>query len=69
MTVREVRVRELGGDDGQHDPQLYDELVADAAGRVPLIAIRRLSLTEQVLTHGTPLPKDVEHRIERAPNG
>ncbi len=46
----------LVGDDGQHDPVLYDELVADAPGRVELIAIRELSVAEQVLTHGTPGP-------------
>jgi hypothetical protein len=46
----------LVGDDGQHDPQLYDELVRTAPGHVRLVAVRRLSGTEQVLTHGTPFP-------------
>jgi phosphatidate phosphatase APP1 len=46
----------LVGDDGQHDPALYDELVADAPGRVRLVAIRELTATQQVLTHGTPGP-------------
>ena len=46
----------LVGDDGQHDPQLYREAAADRPGRVLAIAIRRLSPTEQVLTHGSPLP-------------
>jgi phosphatidate phosphatase APP1 len=47
----------LVGDDGQHDPALYDELSADAPGAVRLIAIRELSATEQVLTHGAPVPR------------
>jgi len=44
------------GDDGQHDRQLYDEAAAAAPGRVRAVLIRRLSATEQVLTHGTPEP-------------
>ncbi|MGN6600631.1 MAG: App1 family protein [Actinomycetes bacterium] len=44
----------LVGDDGQHDPQLYSELVEELPDRVRLVAIRELSPTEQVLTHGTP---------------
>ena len=46
----------LVGDDGQHDPALYDELVWARPDRVRLVAIRQLGLTEQVLTHGTPAP-------------
>lgn len=46
----------LIGDDGQHDPQLYDDLICDCPTRVDLVAIRQLSATEQVLTHGTPAP-------------
>ncbi len=46
----------LVGDDGQHDPDLYDEAAAGAAGRVRAVVIRQLSATEQVLTHGTPEP-------------
>ena len=48
----------LVGDDGQHDPQVYDELAAEAPEAVRLIAIRQLSVTEQVRTHGTPQPPD-----------
>lgn len=44
----------LVGDDGQHDPALYDELATEAPARVSLVLIRRLSAAEQVLTHGTP---------------
>ncbi len=46
----------LVGDDGQHDPDLYDEAAAAAPGRVRAVIIRQLSATEQVLTHGTPEP-------------
>ncbi len=46
----------LVGDDGQHDPALYEELVWARPERVRLVAIRELGLTEQVLTHGTPTP-------------
>ena len=48
----------LVGDDGQHDPALYAEVVAAFPGRVRTVAIRQLSALEQVLTHGTtePLP-------------
>jgi hypothetical protein len=46
----------LVGDDGQHDPSLYEELVTEAPDRVRLVAIRQLSPTEQVLTHGLPTP-------------
>ncbi len=46
----------LVGDDGQHDPQRYAEAVAEHPGRVAVVAIRRLSPAEQVLSHGLPLP-------------
>jgi phosphatidate phosphatase APP1 len=46
----------LLGDDGQHDPALYEELVWARPDRVRVVAIRELGLTEQVLTHGTPTP-------------
>jgi len=46
----------LVGDDGQHDPQLYDEIAWARPAEVRLVAIRQLAVTEQVLTHGTPLP-------------
>lgn len=47
----------LVGDDGQHDPQLYAELAAEHPDRVRAIAIRELSATEQVRTHGSPEPR------------
>jgi phosphatidate phosphatase APP1 len=46
----------LVGDDGQHDPALYEELAWARPEQVRLVAIRELGLTEQVLTHGTPTP-------------
>jgi phosphatidate phosphatase APP1 len=48
----------LVGDDGQHDPTIYAELAADAPGRVVGIAIRELTLGEQVVGHGTPVARD-----------
>lgn len=46
----------LVGDDGQHDPELYAEAAEAAPERVQAVAIRQLTATEQVLTHGTPEP-------------
>jgi phosphatidate phosphatase APP1 len=48
----------LVGDDGQHDPSLYAEAASAAPDRVLGVAIRQLSVTEQVLSTGTPRPKD-----------
>lgn len=52
----------LVGDDGQHDPDLYTAAAVGAPGRIRLIAIRQLTATQQVLTHGSPEP-----RAERLP--
>jgi phosphatidate phosphatase APP1 len=61
----------LVGDDGQRDPQLYDELVWARPRSVRLVVIRRLGATEQLLTHGLPVPfastRDAEVRGPRAP--
>jgi phosphatidate phosphatase APP1 len=48
----------LVGDDGQHDPTIYADLAAYAPDRVVGIAIRELSLGEQVVGHGTPVARD-----------
>jgi phosphatidate phosphatase APP1 len=48
----------LVGDDGQHDPTIYADLAAAAPERVVAIAIRELSLGEQVVGHGTPVARD-----------
>lgn len=50
----------LVGDDGQHDPQIYDEYAAEHPERVAGIAIRRLTAAQQALTttavHRAPAP-------------
>ncbi|MGL5858471.1 MAG: App1 family protein [Angustibacter sp.] len=46
----------LVGDDGQHDPTLYDDVVWARPERVRVVAIRQLARTEHVLTHGMPGP-------------
>jgi phosphatidate phosphatase APP1 len=48
----------LVGDDGQHDPSLYAEAAAGAPDRVVAVAIRQLTLTQQVVGHGTVGPAD-----------
>jgi phosphatidate phosphatase APP1 len=50
----------LVGDDGQHDPALYDDLVAEYPDRVGLVLIRELSPAEQVLTHGSPTARPAD---------
>jgi phosphatidate phosphatase APP1 len=48
----------LVGDDGQHDPTIYAELAAAEPERIVAIAIRELSIGEQVVGHGTPVARD-----------
>ena len=48
----------LVGDDGQHDPTLYDEIARARPDRVETIAIRQLTTAQQMLSSGTPLPAD-----------
>ncbi|NYI07444.1 App1 family protein [Allostreptomyces psammosilenae] len=48
----------LVGDDGQHDPGLYQEAAAEHPGRVRAIALRQLSPAQQVLSHGLPVPNE-----------
>ena len=48
----------LVGDDGQHDPSVYSEAAAAEPDRVLGVLIRQLSATEQVVSSGTPVPKD-----------
>ncbi|SDM03827.1 Phosphatidate phosphatase APP1 [Corynebacterium mycetoides] len=43
----------LVGDDGQHDPMIYSDLVFEHPDRVELVAIRELSPSEHVLAHGS----------------
>jgi phosphatidate phosphatase APP1 len=48
----------LVGDDGQHDPTIYADVAAARPSQVVGIAIRELSLGEQVVGHGTPVARD-----------
>ena len=57
----------LVGDDGQHDPALYDDLAAEHPTRVRRILIRELTATEQVLTHGSPTTLPGEGPQDRRP--
>jgi phosphatidate phosphatase APP1 len=68
----------LIGDDGQHDPRLYTDFASRRPDRVLGIAIRELSVGEQVLTNGVPLANDdiapapteeLEVPVVRAPDG
>lgn len=43
----------LVGDDGQHDPYIYDEIAREHPRSIAGIAIRQLNPVEQVLSHGT----------------
>lgn len=45
----------LVGDDGQHDPRIYGDFAEQRPDRVEAIAIRELSPSEQVLSHGIPV--------------
>jgi phosphatidate phosphatase APP1 len=46
----------LLGDDGQHDPQVYEAFAERHPGRVAAIAVRELSVPEQVAANGLPAP-------------
>lgn len=48
----------LVGDDGQHDPEIYDDFARERSSAVEAIVIRQLSPAEQLLAHGTPEPMD-----------
>lgn len=52
----------LVGDDGQHDPQVYETFAADHPGRVAAIAVRELSVPEQVAQNGLPGPTPATRR-------
>ncbi|SDE38423.1 App1 family protein [Auraticoccus monumenti] len=68
----------LVGDDGQHDPTLYNQFAARFPDRVRVIGIRELTPAEQVLAHGTPVTRLDEQQTSgqrgaaievRAPDG
>jgi phosphatidate phosphatase APP1 len=48
----------LVGDDGQHDPMIYGEFAEKYPDKVEVVAIRRLTPAQQVLSHGLPLATD-----------
>ncbi|RNI19035.1 App1 family protein [Flexivirga caeni] len=48
----------LVGDDGQHDPVLYEDFAVERPDHVACIAIRQLTATHQLLSHGHPLVRD-----------
>lgn len=48
----------LVGDDGQHDPRIYEEFALEHPDQTAGIAIRQLTVTEQLLSHGHPLSRD-----------
>jgi phosphatidate phosphatase APP1 len=45
----------LVGDDGQHDPKIYGDFALQRPDAVDAIAIRELTPSEQVLSHGIPV--------------
>ena len=57
----------LVGDDGQHDPAVYDEVGRDRPGRVEAVLIRQLSEVEQVRTNGVEPPRQAARRRNGAP--
>lgn len=51
----------LVGDDGQHDPFLYDEVAREHPSHIRGIALRELEPVEQVLSHGTASALNTRH--------
>lgn len=48
----------LVGDDGQHDPSIYEQFALSYPENVAGVAIRQLTPAQQVLSHGHPLQMD-----------
>lgn len=46
----------LVGDDGQHDPEIYDRIAHRYPDRIRVVAIRELTPTEHTLAAGVPQP-------------
>jgi phosphatidate phosphatase APP1 len=46
----------LVGDDGQHDPAIYERAAHEHPASVAAVAIRQLTPAQQVLSHGLPVP-------------
>jgi len=58
----------LIGDDGQHDPKIYQDFAEARPELVDVIAIRQLTPTEQVLSHGLPVSnEELQPRTPRVP--
>jgi phosphatidate phosphatase APP1 len=56
----------LVGDDGQHDPELYDEFAEARPDRVDAICIRALSPTEHVLANPIKLEPPLRPYVDRS---
>lgn len=56
----------LIGDDGQHDPMIYDDFAREHPTHVAAIAIRELTPAEQVLSHGTTESMSEPHSVRNA---
>lgn len=60
----------LVGDDGQHDPKIYGDFAEQRPDRVTAIAIRELTPSEQVLSHGIPVSlEEFDIWRDRHPDG
>ena len=57
----------LIGDDGQHDPVIYNEFARSHPEAVAAVAIRHLSPSEQVLASGLPVPMDEAKTVPGTP--
>lgn len=57
----------LVGDDGQHDPKIYEDIDDEFPGRVRCIGIRQLTVGQQLLSHGTPVAKNDAQQGSDAP--
>ncbi|WP_298457539.1 App1 family protein [uncultured Cellulomonas sp.] len=59
----------LVGDDGQHDPEIYDRVARHHPDRVRAVAIRELTPTEHTLAAGVPQPlpdaREAQRRTEQ----
>jgi phosphatidate phosphatase APP1 len=59
----------LVGDDGQHDPEIYDRIAHRFPDRIRAVAIRQLTPTEHTLAAGVPQPlpdaRDAQRRTAR----
>jgi phosphatidate phosphatase APP1 len=59
----------LIGDDGQNDPAIYGGFADEHPDRVVAIGLRQLTPTEQVLSHGLPVPNEDVTPSRHRPSG